>query len=605
MCGIFGQIGTEGLNQATLKSVALHAQQRGLDSSGLVLGSPSRGYLVYRADFKIASLLKPVSLDGFSFAMGHSRLITNGMDDNQPIRKGGVLVLHNGIILNEDSIWSEIESSRELSTDTETIAALANEYVNTTGSLKGVGRFVLDRVKGSASCAVASPKTGELALFSNTGSMFVGSTPGATLFASEKYPLEAAGCEEVSQVFDECLLEIPKHTEMLEKDLKSQRANLLPKFAFVKSEEALLFHEDIEQKRCRKCILPATMPFIYFDVNGVCNYCLNYKPKGEAKPIQGLADLVQPYRRSQGPDVILPFSGGRDSSFGLHIAKKVLGLNPIAYTYDWGMVTDLGRRNISLMCAALGVENIVFAADIAKKRAHIRSNLSAWLKSPHLGMVSLLTAGDKHFFRHIETVKNQTGIELNLWGINPLETTHFKAGFLGIKPDFEQKNVYASGLTKQVVYHSKRLGQMIKNPSYFNSSIYDTLSGEYFRSRSNKTGYHHIFDYWKWDETEINQTLVGEYGWELATDTSSTWRIGDATAAFYNYAYYTVAGFSEHDTFRSNQIRENVISRDEALKLVADENRPRYESIKWYLDAVGIDFQDAISKINAVPKLYK
>jgi hypothetical protein len=146
---------------------------------------------------------------------------------------------------------------------------------------------------------------------------------------------------------------------------------------------------------------------------------------------------------------------------------------------------------------------------------------------------------------------------------------------------------------------------MIKNPSYFNSSIYDTLSGEYFRSRSNKTGYHHIFDYWKWDETEINQTLVGEYGWELATDTSSTWRIGDATAAFYNYVYYTVGGFSEHDTFRSNQIRENVISRDEALKLVADENRPRYESIKWYLDAVGIEFQDAISKINAVPKLYK
>jgi hypothetical protein len=218
-------------------------------------------------------------------------------------------------------------------------------------------------------------------------------------------------------------------------------------------------------------------------------------------------------------------------------------------------------------------------------------------------MVSLLTAGDKHFFRHIETVKKQTGIELNLWGINPLETTHFKAGFLGIKPDFEQKNVYASGLSKQVVYHSKRLAQMLKNPSYFNSSIYDTLSGEYFRSRSNKTGYHHIFDYWKWDETEINQTLVDEYGWELATDTTSTWRIGDATAAFYNYVYFTVAGFSEHDTFRSNQIRENVISRDEALTLVGEENKPRYESIKWYLDAVGIDFSDAVSTINRIPKL--
>lgn len=91
------------------------------------------------------------------------------------------------------------------------------------------------------------------------------------------------------------------------------------------------------------------------------------------------------------------------------------------------MVTDLGRRNISRMSAALGVENIIIAADITKKRANIRKNLQAWLKAPDLGMLSVLTAGDKHFFRHVETVKEQTGINLNLWGINPLEVTHFKA----------------------------------------------------------------------------------------------------------------------------------------------------------------------------------
>jgi asparagine synthetase B (glutamine-hydrolysing) len=603
MCGIFGQIGSQGLDSKTLIRLARHAQQRGLDSSGVVTASASSGYSIYRADFGLTSLLKKVPLEGMGFAMGHSRLITNGMDDNQPIRKGGVLVLHNGIVLNEDAIWSQVSSKRELSSDTESIAAIADGHLSETGSLKGVGNSVLGLIKGSASCVVASPGTGELALFSNTGSLFYGTTESGIFFASEKYALESAGCKGVRQVFEETILEIPRQPDTVETNLKSKRPTLLPKFEFVPSEEKLLVFDQPEHKRCQKCILPSTMPFIYFDDSGVCNYCQNYKTKGDAKPIEGLAELVEPYRRAKGADVILPFSGGRDSSFGLHIASKVLGLKPIAYTYDWGMVTDLGRRNISLMCAELGVENIVFAADIAKKRAHIRANLSAWLKSPHLGMVSLLTAGDKHFFRHIETVKKQTGIELNLWGINPLETTHFKAGFLGIKPDFEQKNVYASGLSKQVVYHSKRLAQMLKNPSYFNSSIYDTLSGEYFRSRSNKTGYHHIFDYWKWDETEINQTLVDEYGWELATDTTSTWRIGDATASFYNYVYFTVAGFSEHDTFRSNQIRENVISRDEALKLVGEENKPRYESIKWYLDAVGIDFSEAVSTINRIPKL--
>ena len=41
-------------------------------------------------------------------------------------------------------------------------------------------------------------------------------------------------------------------------------------------------------------------------------------------------------------------------------------MKPVTYTYDWGMVTDLGRRNISRMCAELGVENIIVADDITK-----------------------------------------------------------------------------------------------------------------------------------------------------------------------------------------------------------------------------------------------
>ena len=46
-------------------------------------------------------------------------------------------------------------------------------------------------------------------------------------------------------------------------------------------------------------------------------------------------------------------------------------MSPITMTYDWGMVTDLARRNISRMCSQLGVENIIIAADITKKRKNI------------------------------------------------------------------------------------------------------------------------------------------------------------------------------------------------------------------------------------------
>ena len=145
---------------------------------------------------------------------------------------------------------------------------------------------------------------------------------------------------------------------------------------------------------------------------------------------------------------------------------------------------------------------------------------------------------------------------------------------------------------------------MLQNPSYFNSSLWDSLSGEYYRSFKNKDDYYYIFDYLPWDEKVVDKTLINEYKWELARDTSTTWRIGDGTASFYNYIYYNTAGFSEIDTFRSNQVREGLISRDQALSFSRQENVPRYENIKWYLKMIGIPFKPAIISINKMEKLY-
>jgi hypothetical protein len=423
-------------------------------------------------------------------------------------------------------------------------------------------------------------------------------------FASENYALTKLGCSDVAQIREAVFIDIPRDDAPAKVvDWKGRKTNLIPVLPLLSSEEKLLDYSRHDLRRCTKCILPETVPYISFDSEGVCNYCRNYKLRNVPRPKEELFDLVEPYRRAHGNDCIVPFSGGRDSCYGLHLVVNELKMKPLTYTYDWGMVTDLGRRNISRMCAELGVENIIVADDITKKRKYIELNLRAWLKSPHLGMISILTAGDKHFFRHVETIKRQTGIGLNLWGVNPLEVTHFKAGFLGIPPDFEEKRVYSHGGMKQMRYQYLRFKAMMESPGYFNRSLWDTLSGEYYRSFAAKTDYFHIYDFWRWDEKVIDETLE-QYDWERAPDTNTTWRIGDGTAAFYNYIYYTVAGFTEHDTFRSNQIREGQLTREEALELVDDENRPRYQNIRWYLDAVGVGFEEAIRIINRIPKLY-
>jgi glucosamine--fructose-6-phosphate aminotransferase (isomerizing) len=607
MCGIFGTISKNKINSKKLKILVNHSLQRGKDSSGLIYFR-SDTYNIIRADFEITKLLPTIDYKDSKIIVGHSRLITNGLSDNQPVVRKKIAGVHNGIVVNEKEIWDNISLQRELIIDSETIIAIAEDYLSKNNNLEELSNEILSKCKGVIACALILPTFGKLLLFSNNGSLYIGESNSDIYFASERYGLDLIECKNIRQIINTFeLIDIPSsNNDFKIIDFKDRKENLIPEFIYNSQQYNLLQYQKTNLKRCKKCVLPETMPFIKFDNDGICNYCNNYKLRNVPKPKEELFNLVEPYRRKgKELDCIVPFSGGRDSCYGLHLIVEELKMKPVTYTYDWGMVTDLGRRNISRMCSKLGVENIIVAADISLKRQNIRMNLEAWLKSPNLGMMAMLTAGDKHFFRYVEHIKKQTGINLNLWGVNPLEVTHFKTGFLNIPPDFEEKKVYSNGIYNQLRYHSKRFAAMLESPGYFNSSLWDTLSGEYHRSFTKKDDYFHIFDYWRWDEEQVNNCLLNTYDWEKAVDTPTTWRIGDGTAAFYNYVYYTVAGFSEHDTFRSNQIREGQITREKALELLEIENMPRYQNIRWYLDTLEMDFERVIKIVNAIPKLYE
>jgi len=278
-------------------------------------------------------------------------------------------------------------------------------------------------------------------------------------------------------------------------------------------------------------------------------------------------------------------------------------MNPISYSYDWGMITDLARRNQSRSCGKLGIEHILVSADIHKKRRNIRKNVLSWLRRPNLGTVPLFMAGDKQYFYHANRLGKQNDIKLIILCENLLETTHFKSGFCGIKPVFNTANTYTLSISNQmkmVMFYGK---EYLLSPSYHNVSMLDTLSA-FLSYNIIPHDYLNMFNYLRWEEKSIEDVLINEYDWELSPDTRTTWRIGDGTASFYNFIYYILSGFSENDTFRSNQIREGMLERENALALVNDENTPRYESIRWYCETIGIDFETTIDRINEAPKLY-
>jgi hypothetical protein len=126
----------------------------------------------------------------------------------------------------------------------------------------------------------------------------------------------------------------------------------------------------------------------------------------------------------------------------------------------------------------------------------------------------------------------------------------------------------------------------------------------YYSTYMLEDDYLYLYHYVPWDENEVVTTILEKLDWETATDTDATWRIDDATAAFYNLVYLVMAGFTEFDNFRSYQIREGKMTRDHAMKLIEKENKPRIEMIEWYTNTIGLDCNWAIERIINATRLY-
>ncbi len=644
MCGIFGvcALPGAGVEVHTLKTLVdklfILSESRGKEAAGLaVRGGDRLG--VYKRPLAAREMIKEKAYARFfadffpsdstpptlpTAIIGHSRLTTNGLqyisENNQPVIYDGLVAVHNGIIANEAELWQNIPNQqRQSDVDTEVFLALWRQFQREKENEVDAVRSSFAEVEGTVSVAALDAGNEMLLLATNCGSLYccIDQSNALLVFASERFILKSL-CEysPLKKLLADARI-FPVRSDQAYwvqlRTLQMMPFELVCSTSFsVGSDESSARIEVVDysqqekrqrdsMRRCMRCVLPSTFPFIRFDEEGVCNFCRDYKPM-VVEPQHVLEERLAPYRRKDGePDCMVMLSGGRDSSYGLYYIKEVLGMTPIAYTYDWGVITDLARRNAARMCGKLGVEHVIVSADISRKRRYVRQNIQAWLRRPDLGMIPLFMAGDKQYYYYANRLREQTGLDLTFVCECPLELTKFKAGFCGVNEG--DKRLFDISLLQKTQLFSYYVRQYVVNPAYINGSFFDSMFA-LFSSYMMKHDYTFLFGYHRWDEDLISSTLVDEFGWELASDTRSTWRIGDGTAPFYNYIYHNVAGFTENETLRSNQIREGVLEREKALRLIEEENKPRWDSIEWYARTIGFDLDQALSTIHSMPKLY-
>ena len=620
MCGIFGiaikanaSIKNKKIDQI-LDSLYKNSESRGKESSGilvnrsgnLVIAKSNEGakkFIKTKEYKKCLNIGLNQNKRENTIILGHSRLVTNGRGclnrNNQPIYSDNIAIVHNGIIVNDKDVFKDLQLKPKTEVDTEAIVAAISNKISLGNSIENAINLAFKDLKGSASIALTRAGSSELILYTNTGSLYYFIHNDLIIFASEKYILENV----IKESFGFKVNEL----NIINTPLGMAKSFCIESLKHSRGDLEDLSQEDYPNfrkiKRCAKCILPFTFPHIEFDQNGVCNYCNNYK-KIKLREISELKNKIQDAKNSNLKNCLVGISGGRDSCYGLHIIKKELELNPISFTYDWGLVTDEARRNIAKICGKLGIENIVVSADIAKKRSYVRKNIQAWIKKPSLKMIPLFMAGDKLFYYYAHKLRRQTKIPLFIFCAgNELESTAFKVGFNGVKEGSKLGILTSLNFKNKIILLMSYLLEVLKNPYYINSSIIDTLKS-FHSSYFLKDDYIYLYHYYEWNEVKITKLIKDEYDWVGAVDTTSTWRTGDGTSSFYNYIYYTVAGFTENDTFRSNQIREGVITRNEAMDIVEKENLPRWISLQEYANTIGFNLDEALLAIHRMKKLY-
>ena len=105
---------------------------------------------------------------------------------------------------------------------------------------------------------------------------------------------------------------------------------------------------------CTKCLVDSRISEVYFDKNLVCSYCKEFIPyinelKNKIRNsniFQKQINLIKKSSKNKKYDSLIGISGGVDSSFIVHLAKKN-NLNPLLVHFDNGWNSELAISNIN------------------------------------------------------------------------------------------------------------------------------------------------------------------------------------------------------------------------------------------------------------------
>ncbi len=126
-----------------------------------------------------------------------------------------------------------------------------------------------------------------------------------------------------------------------------------------------------EKVVCKKCILHSRVPEVTIGSDGLCVFCqisshiTQDMVRQNAVLLENrmLSILENVKKQKKVFDVLVYFSGGKDSTYVLNLMKNKYGMNVLAYSMIQPFVTDVAKKNMEDIVKKLNVHAIKFFID--------------------------------------------------------------------------------------------------------------------------------------------------------------------------------------------------------------------------------------------------
>jgi len=344
-------------------------------------------------------------------------------------------------------------------------------------------------------------------------------------------------------------------------------------------------------RRCTRCIVPEQYPGVYFNEEGLCNFCLTQKtpphPLGQERLLRHLAS----FNNKGIYDCIVPISGGKDSMYILYYVVRELGLKPVAVNYDSGFMSEIARSNMQNGCHRLNVPLIIKRPDQRRQEEMLKMALKV---SDVVGEFFHICANCETLLRVVAiNAAREHNVPVVIWGSSRNQNT-------------TAHDLHHFG-TKAFIKRSPIIKIIKLMPLFFTYAVFNFRQRREFHVPlkyawnplvtipfTKKNPAFVIFDQYIHTTSRQIKILQDELGWEHPPHT--TMRFDCLLHCFGNFQSLNSTGISSDGIIYCYYLRNNLISRHEALDKEKDVIDRVSSECKDLLEGLGVEKLKILNK---------